>query len=195
VADARKTGPKGLPTTAEGVPVWRIGKPDAFLAASVGAARAALAGIARPEDIGAHVAAKSEGERVVTHLFDSLLPGYRGWQWFVTVARTARSKAVTVNEVGLVPSKDSVLAPEWVPWADRVRPEDRAREEEAAAAEGAPGTPDGGASPDAGSSPDGGASPESTAPPEDAASPEEAALLEGAPSPDDAASPEDRAGD
>ncbi|WP_433876086.1 DUF3027 domain-containing protein [Sinomonas atrocyanea] len=149
MADARRTAPKGLPTTADGVPIWRIGKPDAFLAAAVDAARAALADVARPEDIGEHVAAKSEGERVVTHLFESLLPGYRGWQWFVTVARTSRSKVVTVSEVGLVPSKDSVLAPEWVPWADRVRPEDRARADaEAAEAAPAPQEHDGGGSPE-----------------------------------------------
>ena len=109
-----------------GVPVWRVGKPDAFLAAAVDTARAALAEIARPEEVGPHLAAKSEGERVVTHLFESRLPGYRGWQWFVTVARVARSKAATVNEVGLVPSDDAVLAPEWVPWSERVRPEERA---------------------------------------------------------------------
>lgn len=109
-----------------GVPVWRVGKPDAFLAAAVDTARSALADIARPADIGEHLAAKSEGERVVTHLFESRLPGYRGWQWFVTVARVARSKKATVNEIGLVPSEDAVLAPEWVPWSERVRPEERA---------------------------------------------------------------------
>jgi hypothetical protein len=107
-----------------GVPVWRVGKPDAFLAAAADTARAALADIARPEDIGGHIAAKSEGERVVTHLFECRLRGYRGWQWFATLARVARSKAATVSEIGLVPSQDSILAPEWVPWSERVRPED-----------------------------------------------------------------------
>jgi hypothetical protein len=121
-----------------GVPVWRVGKPDAFLAAAVDTARSALAEIARPADVGEHLAAKSEGERVVTHLFESRLPGYRGWQWFVTVARVARSKKATVNEIGLVPSEDAVLAPEWVPWSERVRPEERA----AAHADAAGGTDD-----------------------------------------------------
>lgn len=117
-----------------GVPVWRVGKPDAFLAAAVDTARAALVDIARPQDVGDHLAAKSEGERVVTHLFESRLDGYRGWQWFVTVARVARSKTATVSEIGLVPSPDAVLAPEWVPWSERVRPEDT-EEAQAAAAE------------------------------------------------------------
>ena len=124
MADARRTAPKGLPTTADGIPIWRIGKPDAFLAAAVGEARAALADVARPEDIGEHVAAKSEGERVVTHLFESLLPGYRGWQWAVTLTRASRQKKVTVVEVVLLPGQDAIIAPAWVPYRDRLQPGD-----------------------------------------------------------------------
>ena len=56
------------------MPVWRTGKPDAFLAAAVDVARAAVEGITAPADIGAHIAAKSEGDRLVTHLFESKLP-------------------------------------------------------------------------------------------------------------------------
>jgi hypothetical protein len=107
-----------------GVPVGRTGKPDAFLAASVEVARSAIEGITAASDIGEHVAAKSEGDRLVTHLFESRLPGYLGWQWYAVLTRNSRSKVVTVNELGLLPSEDSVLAPEWVPWAERVRPED-----------------------------------------------------------------------
>jgi Protein of unknown function (DUF3027) len=116
-----------------GVPVWRTGKPDAFLAAAVAVARAAVEGITAPGNIGDHIAAKSEGERLVTHLFDSKLPGYQGWQWYAVVTRNSRSKVVTVSELGLLPSENSILSPEWVPWAERVRPEDaQAAEEEQA---------------------------------------------------------------
>ena len=107
-----------------GVPVWRTGKPDAFLATSVEVARSAIEGITAPSDIGEHLAARSEGDRLVTHLFESRLPGYLGWQWYAVLTRNSRSKVVTVNELGLLPSEDSILAPEWVPWAERVRPED-----------------------------------------------------------------------
>jgi hypothetical protein len=107
-----------------GVPVWRTGKPDAFLASAVDVARKAIEGITAASDIGRHVAAKSEGDRLVTHLFESKLPGYLGWQWYAVLTRNSRSKVVTVNELGLLPSEDSILAPEWVPWAERVRPED-----------------------------------------------------------------------
>ena len=107
-----------------GIPVWRTGKPDAFLAAAVDAAREAVETIASPGEVGAHVGAKSEGDRVVKHLFESKLAGYGGWQWYAVITRNSRSKIVTVSELGLLPSDDSILAPEWVPWAKRVRPED-----------------------------------------------------------------------
>lgn len=116
-----------------GVPVWRVGRPDAFLAAEVDTARDAVLTIATDGDIGKHLGARSEGMRCVTHLFESNKSGYRGWVWFATLARVSRGKAATVNEVGLLPTEDSVLAPAWVPWSERVRPEDQ---QEADAASG-----------------------------------------------------------
>jgi hypothetical protein len=107
-----------------GVPVWRTGKPDAVLAAAVDVARAAVETIAPAEQIGRHLGARTEGDRLVTHLFESKLAGYGGWQWYAVLTRNSRSKVVTVDELGLLPSEDSILAPEWVPWAERVRPED-----------------------------------------------------------------------
>ena len=123
-------------TQRPGVPLWRVGKPDAFLAAAVSVARTALQEIAAPEDIGAHVGARSEGIRCVTHLFECKKPGYHGWVWFATLARVARARDSTVNEVGMLPTNDSVLAPAWVPWSDRVRPEDREHEDQPAVAAG-----------------------------------------------------------
>jgi hypothetical protein len=123
-AATAKTEAKTAPKRRAGLPVWRTGKPDAFLAAAVDVARNAIEGITAASDIGRHLAAKSEGDRLVTHLFESKLPGYLGWQWYAVLTRNSRSKTVTVNELGLLPSEDSILAPEWVPWAERVRPED-----------------------------------------------------------------------
>lgn len=120
------------PTPLPGIPVWRVGKPDAFLAADVATARAAVASIASDWAIGKHLGARSEGVRCVTHLFESLQPGYSGWVWFASLSRVSRSKESTVNEVGMLPTEDSVLAPAWVPWAERVRPEDQQEEEHAA---------------------------------------------------------------
>ena len=126
----RKPEPRQGPKPRAGVPVWRTGKPDAFLAAAVDVARAAIEGIAPAEQIGQHLAAKSEGDRLVTHLFESKLPGYGGWQWYAVLTRNSRSKVVTVDELGLLPSDDSILAPEWIPWAERVRPGDEQGDDE-----------------------------------------------------------------
>jgi hypothetical protein len=134
VSSAASPGSAAAPARAAkpraGVPVWRTGKPDAFLAAAVDTARSAIEGITAATDIGRHLAAKSEGDRLVTHLFESRLPGYAGWQWFAVLTRNSRSQVVTVNELGLLPSEDSILAPEWVPWAERVRPEDEQEAEQ-----------------------------------------------------------------
>lgn len=141
---AEKAGAKAEAKRRAGVPVWRTGKPDAFLAAAIGEARTAIEGIAAASDIGAHLAAKSEGDRLVTHLFESRMAGYHGWQWYAVLTRNSRSKVVTVSELGLLPSEDSILSPEWVPWAERVRPEDAqaAEEEEPRAAEASGAEPD-----------------------------------------------------
>ena len=133
-AGDKKAGPKEGSKPRAGVPVWRTGKPDAFLAAAVDVARAALEGIAPAEQIGRHLAAKSEGDRLVTHLFESKLAGYGGWQWYAVLTRNSRAKVATVDELGLLPSDDSILAPEWIPWAERVRPGDEQGEDELTAA-------------------------------------------------------------
>jgi hypothetical protein len=74
--------------------------------------------------VGAHLGVQAEGERIVTHLFDCADPAYTGWRWAVTVVRAPRAKAVTVSETVLLPGSDALLAPDWVPWHDRVRPGD-----------------------------------------------------------------------
>lgn len=76
------------------------------------------------EMVGAPVDLTADGERLVTHRFAALQPGYSGWYWTVTVARAPRSKHVTISEVALLPGSDALLAPEWVPWSERLRPGD-----------------------------------------------------------------------
>ncbi|RFU85298.1 DUF3027 domain-containing protein [Streptomyces triticagri] len=98
--------------------------PDRLCAEAVDLARTAAEEAAAPGVIGEHVGAVSEGDRVVTHLFESKEIGYRGWRWAVTVARASRAKVVTLDETVLLPGPDALLAPEWVPWSERLRPGD-----------------------------------------------------------------------
>jgi len=87
-------------------------------------ARATLVEDVGAASVGDHLGHLVDDERVVTHLFAALQPGYDGWRWAVTVARASRAKAVTVDEVVLLPGPDSVVAPEWVPWSERVTADD-----------------------------------------------------------------------
>ena len=102
----------------------RTREPDEICAQAVDLARAAATGTAGAGRVGEHVGTDAEADRVVTHLFACLDPAYRGWRWAVTLARAARAKAPTVSEVVLLPGPDSILAPEWVPWRERLRPGD-----------------------------------------------------------------------
>ncbi|GGV43224.1 DUF3027 domain-containing protein [Streptomyces spectabilis] len=98
--------------------------PDRLCAEAVGFARAAAEEAAAPGVVGEHVEVVVEGDRVVTHLFECKELGYRGWRWAVTVARASRAKVVTLDETVLLPGPDALLAPEWVPWSERLRPGD-----------------------------------------------------------------------
>lgn len=98
--------------------------PDRLCAEAVDLARAAAEEAAAPGVVGAHVEVVSEGDRVVTHFFECKEFGYRGWRWAVTVARASRAKVVTLDETVLLPGPDALLAPEWVPWSERLRPGD-----------------------------------------------------------------------
>ncbi|MEV7284481.1 DUF3027 domain-containing protein [Streptomyces sp. NPDC093252] len=98
--------------------------PDRLCAEAVDLARAAAEEAAAPGVVGEHTGLTTEGDRVVTHLFECRELGYRGWRWAVTVARASRAKVVTLDEVVLLPGPDALLAPEWVPWSERLRPGD-----------------------------------------------------------------------
>ncbi|KRV50068.1 hypothetical protein AQ490_17780 [Wenjunlia vitaminophila] len=98
--------------------------PDRLCAEAVELARAAAEEAAGPGGVGEHLGAVADGDRVVTHSFACKEPAYRGWRWAVTLARASRSRYVTVDELVLLPGPDAVLAPEWVPWSERLRPGD-----------------------------------------------------------------------
>src|SRR5215218_6245265 len=84
-------------------------KLDQVCAAAVDTAREAI--IEDKAHVGAHLNVVAEGDRVVTHYFACDLPGYRGWQWAVTVTRVPRSKHVTICDTVLLPGSEAPLAP------------------------------------------------------------------------------------
>ena len=99
-------------------------KTDTVLTAAVEVAHAAAERQAGDFGVGEYLGCEPEGERLLTHHFACPHHGYRGWRWAVTLTRAPRARTATVDEVVLVPGADALLAAEWVPWADRIRPGD-----------------------------------------------------------------------
>ena len=97
---------------------------DEALVAAVEFAHDAVAAEVGADRVGEHLEVAMEGERLATHLFNCLSPGYRGWRWAVTLARTPGDQSPTVCDVALLPGSDALVGPAWVPWSERVQPGD-----------------------------------------------------------------------
>jgi hypothetical protein len=99
-------------------------KEDPTLGVAVDLARQAAEDIAEPGTVGDHLGMEMDGERLATHYFACTAAAYPGWRWAVTVSRVPRGKTATVCETSLVPGEGALLAPEWVPYAERLAPGD-----------------------------------------------------------------------
>ncbi len=97
---------------------------EALLMGAVEQARAALAEFSGAETVGEYLGATFEDPSSATHRFLANLTGYRGWQWAVVVAAYPGADHTTISELVLVPGPTALLAPQWVPWQDRIRPGD-----------------------------------------------------------------------
>lgn len=97
-------------------------------------ARAALAEISPPGTVGALLERTAQEDGVAQLSFASTLSGYPGWHWSVSVAEVAGEEP-TVMEAELMPGDGALLAPDWVPWAERL--EDYRAAQAAIAAEAA----------------------------------------------------------
>jgi hypothetical protein len=106
---------------------------DEVLMAATDQAKAALELITPADTIGEYLGYIVEGEHVLSLLFDCLMTGYPGWRWTVSLSRVDGNSAPQVLETELMPGDDALLAPEWVPWSDRLA-DSKVAEELAAAA-------------------------------------------------------------
>lgn len=102
-------------------------EPDARLIAAHDLARRALLEITPEKTIG-DPAGHTVDDGVVSLRFANTLPGYPGWFWTVSVA-VVEGAEPTVLEVELLPGDDALLAPEWIPWAQRLEEYKRAQAE------------------------------------------------------------------
>lgn len=106
---------------------------DEVLLASVDLARQALLDVTPAQTVGSVVGHLVEDEHVLTLHFAADLAGYPGWHWSVTIARVGVDDEVTVLETELMPGASALVAPDWVPWSERLADYQAAQEAIAAA--------------------------------------------------------------
>lgn len=93
--------------------------PDELAAATRDLALAALAEITPAATVGPFADYRVEEDGAVSLRFQNRLAGYPGWCWTVTVAQVDDAEP-TVLEVELMPGDGALLAPDWVPWTERL---------------------------------------------------------------------------
>lgn len=118
--------------------------PDERLIAAHDLAKQALLEITPESTIGPVVGHVVEGEHVLSLLFECTLLGYPGWNWTVSLARVDGDAEPVVLEAELLPGDHALLAPDWVPWSERLA-EYQAAQEAARAAGGSEASDDGSA--------------------------------------------------
>ncbi|OCG72889.1 DNA primase [Microbacterium sediminis] len=94
--------------------------PDARLLEAHDLALEALREITPASSIGAPAGHRVEPDGVVSLLFENTMRGYPGWYWTVSLA-VVEDAEPTVLEAELLPGEGALLAPEWVPWAVRLK--------------------------------------------------------------------------
>jgi hypothetical protein len=85
--------------------------------------------------VGKFLGTSSEDKETTSYQFESKLTGYVGWEWNVVIFQGKKSDAATVSEVVLLPGKESIVAPNWVPWSERRAEIEKNRAEELPAAD------------------------------------------------------------
>ena len=100
-----------------------INKNDIFGALDI-AKQAVIEDAGKREYVGEFYSVDSDEERIATYLFEAKLPGYDGWRWAVTVAKVDEQSAPTICDVVLLPGTKALLAPNWIPYSQRIQPGD-----------------------------------------------------------------------
>jgi hypothetical protein len=83
-------------------------------------AKAAAIEAAPAGGVGEFIESVSEGEGVTTYLFAAKLKGYVGWRWSVTLFEGDAKAEPTISELVLLPGAESLVAPDWIPWSERL---------------------------------------------------------------------------
>ena len=92
----------------------------------ISVAKAALLEITPEATIGAP-SGQLEEAGATTVTFQANMAGYPGWHWTVSIA-TLDDAEPSVLEVELMPGNGALLAPDWVPWSERLADYEAAQE-------------------------------------------------------------------
>jgi hypothetical protein len=82
-------------------------------------ARQALIAATSKSKVGNFIEVVEEGDGLASYLFENNQKGYVGWRWSVTIFQGDTAEP-TVSEIVLMPGPDSLVAPDWVPWSERL---------------------------------------------------------------------------
>jgi hypothetical protein len=82
--------------------------------------------------VGKFLGTVPEEANVVSYRFEAKLKGYEGWEWHVVVFEGKKPNPATVSEVVMLPGKDSIVAPAWLPWSERKAELDKSLAKESA---------------------------------------------------------------
>ena len=80
---------------------------------------AALSEITREGSVGDFLGRIDNEDGSYALIFACLLSGYPGWQWNVSLAEVDGDDP-TVIEAELLPTEGALVAPDWVPWSQRL---------------------------------------------------------------------------
>jgi len=83
-------------------------------------AEVAAKAAADKNELGAFLESVDEGEGISTYLFEAKKLGYLGWRWSVTIYQADPVTEPSLCEVVMVPGADSLVAPQWIPWSERL---------------------------------------------------------------------------
>lgn len=81
-------------------------------------AREALGEITNPKHVGA-LREVTVADDIATVRFSTTQGGYPGWAWTVSIAVNPGMEPA-ILETELMPGDGALVAPDWVPWADRL---------------------------------------------------------------------------
>lgn len=73
-----------------------------------------------PGSVGKFLSEAEIAKGAVELRFECTLRGYQNWYWSVIFTQVDKRKEATISEVNLLAGENALLAPAWVPWAERL---------------------------------------------------------------------------